>query len=68
MVTCLSRSELIVNDDTPTSYFLLSTPGMIEPNLAFWNSALTPNLVATAVNRSTSNPTIFVPSANSLGA
>src|ERR687886_1308721 len=70
MLTCASRSLLMVNDETPTSYFCELTPAMIESNDAVSNLALRPSFCATRPNRSTSKPWIVVPSAarNSLGA
>src|SRR5688500_15785991 len=70
MVACASRSGLIVNDETPTSYLPEPTPAMIESNGAVWNSASRPSFFATSVNRSTSKPMTVSPSSarNSLGA
>src|SRR4051812_15004284 len=64
------RSLLIVKEETPTSYFCDPTPAMIESNDAVSNLAFRPSFCATRVNRSTSKPSIVVPSAarNSLGA
>ncbi len=52
------------------SYFLPWTPVMIEAKSAGCHSVLTPNLAATALNRSTSKPCTVLPSParNSLGA
>jgi hypothetical protein len=60
----------MVNDEIPISYFPESTPVMIESNLADCHSVFSPSLAATALNRSTSKPTIVFPSVsrNSLGA
>ena len=50
------------------SYLALVTPGMRLANGAFSHSASTPSFLATAVNRSTSLPTILSPSVNWFGA
>src|SRR6266498_405311 len=70
MLTCCLRSSLMVNDETPTSYFQDSTPGMIASNLADVHWVVRPSLAATALNRSTSKPMTVLPSVsrNSLGA
>src|SRR2546423_10555415 len=70
MFTCCSRSLLMVNDETPMLYLAEPTPGMMSSNFADCHSVLSPNLPATALNRSTSNPMIVLPSVsrNSLGA
>src|SRR5260370_35029412 len=70
MSTVFLRSGLIVNDDTPTSYLAVSTPAMMLPNGAVTNCAVSPSFAATALNTSTSKPSIVLPSAarNSLGA
>src|SRR5689334_10710827 len=70
MVASLRRSALIVNDETPTLYFLVPTPGMMLSNDADCHSVVRPSLWPTALNRSTSNPMTVLPSAsrNSLGA
>src|SRR5690348_18311051 len=70
MVAWASRSVLIVKEETPASYLPEPTPAMIESNDAVWNFALSPSFAATSWNRSTSKPTIVLPSAarNSLGA
>ena len=70
MFACCMRSGLIVNEETPTSYLPEPTPAMIESNDAVWKSASRPSFCATALNRSTSKPTIVSPSLsmNSLGA
>src|SRR6266508_2549166 len=63
MLTCCLRSSLMVNDETPTSYFPDSTPGMIASNLADVHWVVRPSLAATALNRSTSKPMSILPSA-----
>src|SRR4051812_41231872 len=70
MLTCFLRSGLMVNDETPISYFWLLTPSMIWPNGAVTNLAFSPSLAATALKTSTSKPWIVLPSSarNSLGA
>src|ERR1043165_6619992 len=70
MVTCFSRSLLIVKEETPAAYFLLVTPGMMLSNLADCHSVVRPSFWATALNRSTSKPSTVLPSVarNSLGA
>src|SRR5689334_10027400 len=70
MVASLRRSALIVNDETPTLYFLVPTPGMMLSNDADCHSVVRPSFWPTALNRSTSNPMTVLPSAsrNSLGA
>src|SRR4051794_19000412 len=70
MVAWASRSGLIVKEETPASYFPELTPAMIESNGAVAKSAFRPSLAATRSNRSTSKPSMVVPSAarNSLGA
>ena len=70
MLASASRSALIVNEETPTSYFCEPTPAMIESNGAVSNWASRPSFWATRVNRSTSKPMIVSPSSpmNSLGA
>src|SRR2546421_6759091 len=70
MFTCCSRSLLMVNDETPMLYLPEPTPGMMSSNFADCHSAFSPNLPATALNRSTSNPMTVLPSVsrNSLGA
>ena len=62
MLVCFSRSLLIVNDETPISYLPEDTPGMIALNGAGLNSAFSPSLAATALNRSTSKPMTVLPS------
>src|ERR1700712_2459658 len=70
MVASFSRSALIVNDETPTLYLALLTPGMMLSNVADCHSVVRPSFCATALNRSTSKPITVLPSAsrNSLGA
>ena len=69
MFACCRRSALIVNDETPASYFPDPTPAMSESNGDVSNLAFRPSFWATSVNRSTSNPTIVEPSSpmNSAG-
>src|SRR3954451_5332616 len=70
MVASFSRSTLTVNDETPTLYLPVPTPGMMLSKLADCQSVVRPNFCATALNRSTSNPMTVLPSVsrNSLGA
>src|SRR4051794_234063 len=70
MVTCFSRVGLTVNEDTPTLYLPVLTPGMMPSNDADCHSVFRPSLPATALNRSTSKPFTVLPSVsrNSLGA
>src|SRR4051794_32598732 len=70
MVTCLRRSGLMVNDETPTLYLPVPTPGMMLSNVADCHCVVRPSLPATALKRSTSKPITVLPSAsrNSLGA
>src|SRR5690349_14258739 len=70
MLTAFLRSGLMVNEETPTSYLPEVTPRMMVSKPAFWNWALRPSLAATALKRSTSMPTMVLPSVsmNSLGA
>src|SRR2546430_1771286 len=70
MRTCFLRSSLMVNEDTPSSYLPDCTPGMMSSNFADCQSVFRPSLLATALNRSTSNPMTVLPSVsrNSLGA
>src|SRR4030095_386370 len=70
MLTCCLRSSLMVNDDTPNSYLPDWRPGMMSANLDGWYSVFRPSLAATALNRSTSQPTTVLPSGsrNSFGA
>src|SRR3954451_5368703 len=70
MVTCFSRWGLTVNEDTPTLYFPVPTPGMMLLNDADCHSVFRPSLAATALNSSTSKPFTVLPSVsrNSLGA
>src|SRR3954453_19124760 len=70
MLTCFLRSSLMVNDETPTSYFPVLVPAMIESKLEGTNSTSTPNFWPTALKRSTSKPCTVLPSParNSLGA
>src|ERR671914_2724829 len=69
MLTCLSRSALMVNDETPTSNLPDWTPGMMASKLPDIHSVLSPSLAATASKASRSQPTTVLPSAarNSLG-
>src|SRR5579859_6848952 len=70
MVTCFSRSALIVNEETPMLYLPDVTPGMMSSNFALCQLVFRPSFPATALNRSTSNPMTVLPSVsrNSLGA
>ncbi len=70
MSTCFSRSGLIVKEETPSSYLPVFTPSTRESNGAFCISTSRPSTCPTARARSTSKPTMVVPSAsmNWLGA
>src|SRR3954449_11292444 len=70
MVASFRRSAFTVNEETPTVYFLLATPGMMLSNEADCHSVVRPSLPATALNRSTSKPMTVLPSVSrySLGA
>src|SRR4051812_25614645 len=70
MVASFRRSGLTVNEETPTLYFPLLTPGMMLSNVADCHWVVRPSFAATALNRSTSKPMTVLPSAsrNSLGA
>src|SRR3954471_12625012 len=69
MFACCRRSALMVNDETPASYLPEPTPAMMESKGAVSNCAFRPSFCATRVNRSTSKPTIVLPSSamNSAG-
>ncbi len=68
--TCLVRSGLIVNDDTPASYFPDCTAGRMFPNSLGTQSIRKPSLAAIASYSSTSMPITVLPSVsmNSFGA
>src|SRR4029450_13098085 len=70
MWACLRRVALIGNDETPAAYLPVLTPGMMLSNVADCHWVVSPNLPATALNRSTSKPITVLPSVsrNSLGA
>src|SRR6266545_5512674 len=70
MLTCLSRSALMVNEDTPASYLPDWMPGMMSSNLVEVHSVFSPSLAAAASNTSRSQPMTVLPSAsrNSFGA
>ena len=67
--TAFMRSGVMVNDETPISYFE-PIDGMIELKFDVCGSASRPNVFANALTMSTSKPTGVLPSAarNSAGA
>src|SRR5450755_2343969 len=70
MSVCFSRAALIVNEETPMSYLLDCTLGMMLSNGADTHLVFRPSLAATPSNRSTSKPLTVLPlvSRNSFGA
>ena len=61
-MTSFIRSALTLKEETPTSYFPLLTPRMIESKPVGIHSVLTPNLAMTASKSSTSIPMTVLPS------
>ncbi len=67
MVFFFRRSELMVKEETPTSYLLDCTPSSRLSNAPGFHLVFTPSFAATASNRSTSQPTTSVPLRYSFG-
>ena len=70
MLTCASRSLLIVNDETPISYLPRADAGDDRVERRGLELRLEAQLLRDRLKRSTSKPSIVLPSAarNSLGA